>query len=47
MEKERVDRMKELSEKQSTTGLEATEREELRILQMEQLSEIIPAEEEE
>lgn len=47
MEKERIDRMNELDARQKAAGLEANEREELRILQMEHLAEMMPADEEE
>ncbi|MDD6647986.1 MAG: hypothetical protein PUF60_09330 [Firmicutes bacterium] len=47
MEKERIDRMNELDARQKAAGLEASEREELRILQMEHLAEMMPADEEE
>lgn len=47
MEKERLDRLNELNEKQSDGGLQASEREELRLLQMERLVEMMPADEKE
>ena len=47
MEKERIDRMNKLDARQKAAGLEASEREELRILQMEHLAEMMPAGEEE
>lgn len=46
MEKERIERMNMLESRQSAEGLEASEREELRILQMEHLAEMMPADEE-
>lgn len=47
MEKERLDRMNELNAVEKSTGLEASEREELRILRMEYLAETLPADEKE
>lgn len=47
MEKERIERMNKLESRQRAEGLEASEREELRILQMEHLAEMMPADEEE
>ena len=41
MEKERIERMNMLESRQSAEGLEASEREELRILQMEHLAEMM------
>ena len=46
MEKERIERMNMLESRQSAEGLEASEREELRILQMDHLAEMMPADEE-
>ena len=47
MEKERMDRLSELNERVKNGGLEASEREEHRLLNMEYLSEMLPPDDDE
>ena len=46
MEQEKMDRLNALNEKMKDKGLDATEREEHRLLNMEYLSEMLPADDE-